>query len=94
MGEVPARRSAARYLPGCLLFVPGFFGGGMMAVLVGKVVAGLRRAPACADVPLCNWEQWVLVGGVAGGLVLSIMVLWRIRASDRAAGGADFSERG
>lgn len=86
--------TAARYVPGCLLFLPGFFGAGMIAVLIGKIVAVLRRAPACEGLPLCGWEWWFVPAGLVGGLGLSIYVIWRIGQSDRDARMRRNSERG
>lgn len=63
---------------GCFTFVIGFFSGGMVAVLLGRLVAGLRKAPSCEGLPLCDWYVYVGIGGVLGAITLPILVLRRL----------------
>lgn len=63
---------------GCFTFVIGFFSGGMVAVLLGRIVAGLRQAPSCEGLPLCDWWVYVGVGGLIGAISLPILVLRRL----------------
>lgn len=63
---------------GCFTMVIGGFSGGMTAVLVGKIIAGLRNAPGCEGLPVCNWHVYVGVGGLIGALSLPWLVLNRL----------------
>lgn len=64
---------------GCFSFVIGAFSGGMVAVLVGKVVEGFRRSPSCEGLPICNWYVYVGVGALIGSITLPVLVLNRLR---------------
>jgi hypothetical protein len=81
---------------GCFTSFIGFFSGGMIAVLIGTIVAFFTRAPKCPGVPLCDWNEWMIVGAAIGATSLPMLALWRLRRadarSDRAAG--DTSNRG
>lgn len=63
---------------GCFTFIIGGFSGGMVAVLVGRVIEGLRKAPSCEGLPVCNWYVYVAVGGLLGALSLPVLVLGRL----------------
>ena len=54
----------------------------MVAVLIGKFVEGLRGAPACEGLPLCNWNVYAGVGAVIGAVTLPVLALSRLRRSD------------
>ena len=73
---------------GCLLLLPGFFGGAMIALLVGLVVdrvTGCIPPGAEAGGPtVCGWERYATVGAVLGVVVLESVVLWRLRRSSAA----------
>jgi hypothetical protein len=63
---------------GCFTFVIGGFSGGMVAVLLGQIIDGLRKAPGCEGLPVCNWHLYVGVGGLIGALSLPALVLRRL----------------
>ncbi len=63
---------------GCFTFIIGFFSGGMVAVLLGRILAGLRKAPSCEGIPLCDWWVYVGIGGLIGAVSLPILVLRRL----------------
>jgi len=63
---------------GCFTFVIGGFSGGMVAVLLGQIIDGLRKAPGCEGLPVCNWHLYVGVGGLIGALSLPSLVLRRL----------------
>jgi hypothetical protein len=81
---------------GCFTIFIGVFSGGMIAVLIGTIVAFLTRAPKCSGVPLCNWYVFAGYGALIGAISLPVLALWRLRRadarSDQAAG--DTSNRG
>jgi hypothetical protein len=60
----------------------GFWSGGMIAVMIGKVVEGVRRAPSCEGLPLCNWNVYAAGGAVIGAISLPVLVLMRLRRRD------------
>jgi hypothetical protein len=78
--EPPPLRPAIRNtMVGCLTFVTGFFGGGMMAVLVGKVVDALHRCTPAEGLPTCGrWELYALTGGAFGAIFLPTVVLIKL----------------
>ena len=83
-GTPPA--SAARVLGiGCFMAIVGFFSGGMIAVLLSKLVAFLTRAPTCDGIPTCNWYIYMFVGGVIGALTLSWLVVSALRSDSPPA---------
>lgn len=68
---------------GCFMVPLGFFSGGMLAVLVAKVVAYLSHAPSCDGVPSCNWLEYMLVGAAIGATTLPALVIRTLRAPKR-----------
>ena len=67
---------------GCFTTFIGFWSGGMIAVLIGKVLEGIRGAPSCDGLPLCNWNVYAAVGGLIGAVSLPVLVLTRLRRRD------------
>jgi hypothetical protein len=70
---------------GCMTAVVGFFGSGMIAILVAKVVG---YATGCAvesetGAP-CNWLTYWLRGAILGLLVVPTFVIWRMRKARTA----------
>lgn len=63
---------------GCFTFIIGFFSGGMVAVLIGRMVAFFTKAPSCEGLPICNWWAYVGIGGALGALSLPMLVLRRL----------------
>jgi hypothetical protein len=49
--------------------------GGMIAVLVSKLVAFLTRAPSCPGIPTCNWYIYWVVGAALGAVSLSALTV-------------------
>lgn len=82
----------ARYTAvGCVTLVAGVFSGGMIGVLVSKVVAAVTRAPSCPDLPSCDWYVFAGIGMLAGGLTLPLLAIWRLR---QGATGDEPTDRG
>src|SRR3954467_11459740 len=67
---------------GCFTTFIGFWSGGMIAVLIGKIVEGIRGARAGAALPLCNWNVYAAVGALIGAVSLPVLVLTRLRRRD------------
>lgn len=76
---------------GCLTAVAGFFGGGMIAVLIGKWVGAARGCVPREGLPACDWEVYVGIGGLIGLIMLPTMTILALRRSRRRA---RTSERG
>jgi hypothetical protein len=69
----------------------GFFSGGMIGVLVGKVVGMARRCVPPEGLPACDWHWFMFVGGVVGAISLPSLTLWRLR---RPAAPVNDQDRG
>lgn len=77
-------RSTAAYVGvGCFTMMAGFFGGGMIALLVGLVVEGIKGCKPPEGLPICNWHLYYFPGGLAGMILLPSYALWRLRSGDR-----------
>ncbi len=79
----PRRERAAggpgRFLVGCVLMIPGFFGGGMIGAAVAAMIGRLRRCTPPEGLPACNLEPFLFVGGIVGAVLLGGVVIWRLR---------------
>lgn len=73
--DPPPISTTRRVAIGCFTTFLGMVSGGMIAVLVSKLVAYVTRAQACPDVPTCNWYIYWMVGAVIGMITLPILVL-------------------
>ena len=76
-------RTARNIGVGCFTAFAGFWSGGMVAVLIGRIVEGVRGAPSCEGLPICNWGTYAVVGGLVGAISLPVLVLRRLRSSRR-----------
>ena len=68
---------------GCLMAIPGFFGGGMIAVALGRLVETVTGCTPPEGLPACHTFTYLLVGGLTGLVVLPTVVLWRLSRSAR-----------
>jgi uncharacterized membrane protein YdcZ (DUF606 family) len=80
--ETVEDRTARNIGVGCFTTFVGFWSGGMVAVLIGRIVEGLRQSPSCDGLPICNWTSYALVGGVLGAVTLPVLVLRRLKRRD------------
>ena len=71
---------------GCLTLVSGFFGGGMIALLVKKMIDKVTRCTPPEGLPVCDWHVWFFPGGIVGAVLLTGVAMWRLRRS-RSGGG-------
>lgn len=69
---------------GCFTTLIGFFGGGMISVLIAKIVSQALNEPQCEALPTCNWLTWAARGGVAGMIILPTISVWRLKRGDAA----------
>jgi hypothetical protein len=75
-----ADRSVWPYIGvGCFTTVIGFFGGGMIAALVAKVVGAARGCVPPEGFPACDTWSFVLPGALIGAVLLPTAAIWRLR---------------
>ena len=69
---------------GCLTAVIGLAGGGMIAVLVAKIVGAIRGcSPDQETGAPCGWSTYWMWGAWAGLLLFPTVVLWRMRRAEK-----------
>ena len=79
----PAIRNS---MVGCLTIVVGFFGGGMIALLLIRGVDIIRRCSPAQGLPVCgNWAIYAGVGGLIGAVLLPTVVFIKLLRADAAA---------
>lgn len=83
--QPPLRPAIRNTMVGCLTMFVGFFGGGMIAVLMGKGVDMATRCAPGEGLPACNWHIYWLVGGLLGAIFLPAVVLIKLLRGDAAA---------
>jgi hypothetical protein len=85
-------RTATYVGVGCLTAFAGWWSGGMVAVLVAKIVGAIQGcAPGEHGAP-CNWPAYAIAGGVLGAVSLPALALQRLRRGDAAARGETQNE--
>ena len=71
---------------GCLTIVVGFFGGGMITLLLVRVFDVLRRCSPTEGLPVCgNWAIYAGIGGAVGAILLPTVVFIKLLRADAAA---------
>jgi hypothetical protein len=71
---------------GCITAVVGLVGGGMIAVLVSKIVSSVRGcAPDVETGAPCDWSTYWTWGARIGFVLLPTIVLWRMWMARSAA---------
>lgn len=71
--------------------IPGFFGGGMIGVGVGRLAETFTGCTPPEGFPACHTYTYLLVGGFTGLVLLPSVVLWRLRRSARATRNSERS---
>jgi hypothetical protein len=65
---------------GCVTAIGGLFGGGMIAVLIAKVVGAVTGCHAAAETGApCRWDEYWTWGAWIGLILLPTVVIWRMR---------------
>ncbi|HXT15425.1 MAG TPA: hypothetical protein VN706_07320 [Gemmatimonadaceae bacterium] len=65
---------------GCFSTFVGFAGGGMIAVLIAKIVGALARCRSDAETGApCNWYAYMVFGMIIGTIVVPIVSIWFFR---------------
>jgi hypothetical protein len=85
--EPPPLNPAVRNtLVGCLTIVVGFFGGGMITLLLVRILDVLRRCSPTEGLPVCgNWAIYAGIGGAVGAVLLPTVVFVKLLRADAAA---------
>jgi hypothetical protein len=63
---------------GCFSAIAGFFGGGMIMVLVAKFVGSYQGCKPIEEIPACNWGSYALVGMIAGVVIVPLVSIIRL----------------
>jgi hypothetical protein len=84
LGEEDTVRASEGVWPyvgvGCISAVAGVAGGGMIAVLVAKIVGGISRCRPDAETGApCDWSVYWTWGARIGLVLVPAIVLWRMR---------------
>jgi hypothetical protein len=64
---------------GCFATFIGFWSGGMVGVMVGKVVGNIRGCAPTEGLPACDWYYFAAAGMILGATTLPLLVLRRLR---------------
>jgi hypothetical protein len=75
---------ARRIGVGCFTTFAGFVSGGMVGVLVGKIVGNVRRCVPIEGTPACDWYYFALAGMILGATTLPVLALRRMRRVDES----------
>jgi len=77
---------------GCFTTFIGFVGGGMIAVLIAKIVGAATKCASDKDTGApCNWYVFWLYGAIIGAVVVPTVAITLLRRSRRRL---ENSERG
>jgi hypothetical protein len=64
--------------------VIGLAGGGMIAVLVAKIVGAIRGCTPDAETGApCGWFMYAVYGALTGLVVVPSVAIWRMRHGER-----------
>ena len=80
---------------GCAMVAGGWFGGGIIAIMVLKVLSFFTRVGNCSELPVpCNWYHFAFAGAVLGAIVLPAGAIWKMRRGAPPDRGRDHNDRG
>jgi hypothetical protein len=75
---------------GCLTAIVGLVAGGMIAVLIAKLVGAMRGcAPEAETGAPCDWSVYWTWGARIGLVLVPSVVLWRMRKMRSARKGSE-----
>lgn len=67
-----------------MMAVIGLAGGGMIAVLVAKIVGAIRGCIPDAETGApCGWFMYAVYGALTGLVVVPSVAIWRMRHGER-----------
>jgi len=82
-------RMTRRVGVGCVTAVAGFFSGGMVGVMLAKIVGSIRGCNPGPELPACDWHVYAGIGMLIGVLTLPVLALNRLRRADKAGRETD-----
>jgi len=69
---------------GCFTALAGFAGGGMIGVLIAKIVGAAQRCAAEAETGApCNWFTFAVFGALVGAVILPTLAISSLRRARR-----------
>jgi hypothetical protein len=75
---------------GCFTAIGGFAGGGMIAVLIAKIVGAATRCSAEAETGApCHWFTYWFYGAVIGTVLLPVIAISLLRRGRRRANNSE-----
>ena len=77
--ETPGDARVRRMGVGCFTAFLGFWSGGMIGVLVAKIIGGVQRCTPPKGLPACDWYYYALGGMLVGAITLPVLVIRRMR---------------
>ena len=82
----PARefQTSRRIGVGCVTALAGLFSGGMLGVMVAKIVGSFRGCNPGPELPACDWHVYAGIGMLIGVLTLPALALNRLLRADQA----------
>ena len=91
-GGPPAGRAREYLGVGCLTVAAGFACGGMISVLIAKIVGAATKCTSDAETGApCNWFTYAVFGAIIGAFVLPVVSIWSLRRTRRRAAMADIA---
>jgi len=85
-GEPPLRPAIRNPLIGCMTIFVGFFGGGMITLLLARVYDVVTHCSPAEGLPVCgNWAIYAGIGGLIGAILLPTVVFIKLSRADAAA---------
>ena len=75
---------------GCFTVVAGFAGGGMIGVLIAKIVGAAQRCPTEAETGApCNWFTFAVFGALIGAVLLPTIAISSVRRARRRTNNSE-----
>ena len=75
---------------GCFTVVAGFAGGGMIGVLIAKIVGAAQRCPTEAETGApCNWFTFAVFGAMIGAVLLPTIAISSVRRARRRTNNSE-----
>jgi hypothetical protein len=90
-GTGATERVGLQYLGiGCFTAIAGFAGGGMIAVLIAKIVGAATKCAVESETGApCNWFTYWFFGAIVGAVVLPAVAISLFRRARRRANNLD-----
>lgn len=76
-------RGSRRVGVGCVTAIAGLFSGGILGVMVAKIVGSFRGCNPGPELPACDWHVYAGIGMLIGVLTLPVLALNRLRRVDQ-----------